>query len=468
MRKLLIVSHSELTNDFTHFLSHKHWLCLRAEDPDAACRLHAEHAFLVGLVVFPHARDPLIESMLQQLVRFLPGIKWIAVLAADQAEDLRIKRFIAHCLYDFQLFPIENTRMTTILGHAYGMARIKRELREHETANEPDHFGLIGESPAMQRLYRTIERAADSDVTVLINGPTGTGKELVARAIHQHSQRAHAPFVAINCTAIPSTLLQSELFGHEKGAFTGAHARKAGYIQTAAGGTLFLDEIGDMPMESQASLLRFLEDRLVTSLGSVEGRFVDLRIVASTNIDLEQAIQQKLFRADLYYRLAVLRILTPALNRRDGDIKLLAQHFLREAMLKARTKNLRFSEEALDVMQKYAWPGNVRELRGVITQTVLTCERQVIKPEHLKIPIDFHGHPNATRRHSAIEIDHSSGHAIPGSLKTTRDLSEKRKLEIALAGNARNVTQTARELGISRMTLYRLIAKHHLKASILP
>ncbi|TCT20738.1 sigma-54 interaction domain-containing protein [Thiobaca trueperi] len=476
MRNLLVVSQSHLPGDIVSLLERKHWAVIHAQDLKIARHLDMQHHFLVGCVVLHNTKNTQLTERLQAPVLSLPHIKWIAALDEELVEMLDIKRFITESLYDFQVFPIEGARLATVLGHAYGMAKIERELQHSDqlppTSHAPDfpgRFGVIGKSTVMLTLYRMLQRAAESDASVLITGPTGTGKELAARAIHSHSARAEGPFVAINCAAITPTLLQSELFGHEKGAFTSASTRKTGYIQTAVGGTLFLDEIGDLPLESQAALLRFLEDKIVTPVGSTRGKEVDVRIIASTNVDLEQAIQDKRFRADLYYRLAFLTIQTPGLSSREEDIELLAKYFLAEVMVTAGTRRLRFSEAALAVMRGYAWPGNVRELRSVVFQAALSCEGLAIRPENLKIHLDSPAlkieFPMETREASGTHHRNSNGSAILGSLKNAREQSEKRNLEFALERHASNVTRAAQDLGVSRMTLYRLMAKHGLARS---
>jgi transcriptional regulator with PAS, ATPase and Fis domain len=236
---------------------------------------------------------------------------------------------------------------------------------------EPGRFGLIGRSPTMRELYFSIERVAQVDIPVLILGETGTGKELVARAIHAASERASGRFVALNCAAIPTSLLQSELFGYEKGAFTGAFESKIGLIETAAGGTLLLDEIGEMPIQTQASLLRFLEDKNVTPIGGTRTIPVDVRVIASTNRDLQQGINDNAFREDLFYRLAVFTVQVPSLRDRGDDIDALARHFLQLAAEALNKPAHHLTHDALALLRRHNWPGNLRELRSWIFQAVL-------------------------------------------------------------------------------------------------
>lgn len=462
MRTLIIVSKDDLKDDAVKELNDNRWSIVYAKDLQTARTRVAQEDVLVGLVMFPEQCDIRHETYLQQQVVALPQVKWIAAMTEEQLARRAIKQFIAEYLYDFHVFPLCFERLTTVLGRAYGMARLERDLAAKRDVKAPNRFGLIGESAVMRSLYRVLQRAAESDVPVLITGPTGSGKELVARAVHDHSARAEGPYIPINCAALPPSLLQSELFGHEKGAFTSANASRSGYIQSAVGGTLFLDEIGDMPMESQATLLRFLEDKIVTPIGSVRGKHVDVRVVASTNVDLPRAIADKTFRADLYYRLAFLTIQTPELNKRDDDIALLANHFLNEVTVDVGMRNLKFAEDALTAMQRYPWPGNVRELRSAVFQAALGCEGVIIHAEdfaeHLKASSGGNGAAPCEKQHEPASAQPNN--QVIETLKNAREQSEKHNLEYALKRNACNVTRTAQDLGVSRMTLYRLMTKH--------
>jgi DNA-binding NtrC family response regulator len=448
MRKLVVAAQGMLPPPLAEFLEGHSWALSYAGSAGAARALADDGEPLVGLAVFPESREPAGQRAVEQTVAALPRVKWVGALAREDLKDILIKRFITQRLYDFQVFPLDGERLAMALGHAYGMSKLEHEFRRGEETRWSVRSGLIGDSPVMRDLYRVLKHAAESDVPALITGPTGTGKEKAAHAIHEHSSRADRPFVALNCAAIPPSLLQAELFGYVKGAFTDASERKIGHIEAAAGGTLFLDEIGDMPVESQATLLRFLEDKLVTPLGSRKSTRVDVRVIASTNKDLEVAIRRREFRADLFYRLAVLVVRTPSLSLRGDDIDLLAKFFLEEAVAAVgAARDARFSDEALDALRRYAWPGNLRELRSCVFHAVIDSKGRIILPGDLSLGEERGD--GASRAGPRVE-----------SLQEARDQSEKRKLELALAINGSNITRTARDLNVSRMTLYRLMAKH--------
>lgn len=450
MRNLAVVSTEPLPTGLNEYLAEKAWRPIQVDSPSVARRQIDQGETLVGLLCLPRDSDPDASRGCWETVLALPRIKWIGAMRREDLADVGVKRLVAERLYDFQTFPLSNDRLLMALGHAYGMAAIEREFLVSGDANWPMRFGIIGDSPVMRDLFRLIQHAALSDVPVLITGPTGTGKEVTARAIHEHSARSRGPFVALNCAAIPPSLLQAELFGHVKGAFTNAFERKTGHIVEAAGGTLLLDEIGDMPFESQATLLRFLEDKIVTPLGATRGKQVDVRVIVSTNKDLERAIQDGQFRADLYYRLAVMVVRTPPLSSREGDIEKLAQYFLQEAAgALGGGPDLGFTQEAMACLYRHAWPGNIRELRSCIFQAVMRCDQGFIRPEHL----------NFTADQATVRTDPSTK---VGSLQHARNESERRRLEASLARNGANITRTAKELNISRMTLYRLLEKHGL------
>jgi two-component system NtrC family response regulator len=288
-------------------------------------------------------------------------------------------------------------------------------------------------------VFATIEKISTTDASVLITGESGTGKELVARAIHRRSARGSGPFVAINCGAIPETLLESELFGHEKGAFTGAHVQRQGRIEMARGGTLFLDEMGDLSATLQVKLLRFLQEHEIERIGGRTVINVDARVVAATNVDLVKAMADGRFREDLYYRLAVVTITMPPLRDREGDIELLAKSFL-QRQAAAQNKNLMFTPKATKAMQSHGWPGNVRELENRIQRAAIMAEGGRIGPKDL-----------------ALISPYSEYHG-QGLIKA-REAVEREMVEAALARNKGNLTRAAQELEISRPTLYELLEK---------
>ena len=308
---------------------------------------------------------------------------------------------------------------------------------------------LVGNSPAMRHVAGMIQRFVRTDEPVLITGESGTGKELAARTIHESSRRSNDPFVALNCAAIPSSLVASELFGYEKGAFTGANSRTKGQIEHANGGTLFLDEIGDMPVDLQGHLLRFLQDGQIVRVGGRETVTVDVRIVAATNVRLRQAISEGRFREDLYYRLNVLALHLPPLRERREDIEPLARHFLAEAARDFDREVSDFDATALDMLRSHAWPGNVRELMSTVRRAVVIGDTPLITAADLVGLSDL-----------GSEI---AAHAKP----TPRPGSDAERVALleALARSQENVTLTAQELGVSRVTLYRMLRRHSINLS---
>ncbi len=287
--------------------------------------------------------------------------------------------------YDYLLKPLELAPLRDMVKRASEISRLMHSpavVAEEEPASETSDV-LVGRCPAMQEVYKAIGRVAPQDVTVLILGESGTGKELVARAIYSHSRRASAPFLAINCAAIPETLLESELFGHEKGAFTGADRKRIGKFEQCSGGTLFLDEIGDMTPLTQTKLLRVLQEQRFERVGGNEVIQTNVRLIAATNYDLEELVTASQFRGDLYYRLSVFTIRLPPLRVRSGDIPLLVEHFLKRFSRELGKEIYRATPEALTLLGQYSWPGNVRELQSVLKQALLQASGPVLVPEFL-------------------------------------------------------------------------------------
>jgi two-component system NtrC family response regulator len=346
--------------------------------------------------------------------------------------------------YDFIQKPVQIDALKIILQRAsylYSLEQENVKLQQQKTHEE--FQGIIGMSAPMHQLFATIRRVAVSDLAVLIMGESGTGKELVARAIHRESARREGPFIAINCGAIPDTLLESELFGHEKGAFTGAHVQRKGRIESAQGGTLLLDEIGELPLSLQVKLLRFLQEQRIERVGGRESIPVDTRVVAATNINLVEALEQGHFRKDLFYRLSVVQITVPPLRERDDDLLYLAQAFVQQYRDELNVRVSGLSAEARDAISAYGWPGNVRELENRIKRAVVMAEGRILQPADL-------------------ELSNGSIPAQAVTLKEARSQLEKNLIRQALIRTNGNVTRAAEELGISRQTLHESMNKYGL------
>lgn len=366
---------------------------------------------------------------------------WIALLERRHHKDDECRLLLSAYFYDFHTYPIDSIRLGGSVGHAIGMANFKAACQY----SEPRATSLlIGQSQVMQELREKILRLSHCRLPVMVTGPTGTGKELVARELHLSSMGADHPFVAVNCGAIPAQLIQSELFGHVKGAFTGACERRLGKIEAANGGTLFLDEVGELPLEAQVVLLRFLEEGIIDVIGSNKPVKVDVRIIAATNIELEHSVAKGVFREDLYYRLNVVRLYTSPLCQRKEDILLLANHFLAEQRL---TSVIGFSLEAQQKMVAYGWPGNVRELRNKILRATALCRGGLIDIDGLDLT-------DEAVLNAVDECDET--------LKSARQASERHLLLRMLTRYPEQYDEIAQRLDVSRATLYRLLQKYGL------
>ena len=356
--------------------------------------------------------------------------------------------------YDYIEKPLSLENVTLRVKHALEQYRLEQENRTLRTKVQ-QKFELVGQSPAMQRLRQLIETAGPTNSRVLIGGENGTGKELVARAIHMHSARVEHPFVAVNCAAIPETLIESELFGHEKGSFTGATSMKRGQFEQADGGTLFLDEIGDMSLNTQAKVLRALQEQQFTRVGGTKLMKVDVRVLAASNKDLEKEIEKGRFREDLYYRLNVVPIIVPTLRERREDIPALVRHFMK---VHADEQGLRIKEvspEAMEVLQQYEWPGNIRELRNLTERLMIMVPGSVIEASQATMSLQ------GRTSHSATA---SSGQAASplfaktyDSLRDARNAFEKEYIARKLREHHWNISRTAEDLKIERSHLHRKI-----------
>jgi len=392
----------------------------------------------VGMIYLldEHVRQ---QEMVKRVIRQSGG-EWIAVVDPAVKDLPAMRAFISEWFFDFYTMPLDFQRMQAALGRACGMSRL-RKLNQHSALKDDHEF--LGASTQAKALRKLIERFASTDSPVLVRGESGTGKELVARALHWKSRRASKPFVAVNCGAIPDQLIQSEMFGHEKGAFTGAHQRKIGRIEAANGGTLFLDEIGDLPLELQANMLRFLQEMQIERVGGSQPISVDVRVIAATHINLEAAIVEGEFREDLYYRLNVLEVHATPLRERTGDIALLAQHFAHIYAAEVGRKSRPFSDAAIRAMIQHAWPGNVRELANRVRRGMVLAEGRSIEAADLGLAASD----------SVRMIDRLENYILR---------AEKQALQDSLALHPDNMCRVAETLGISRPTLYRLLHRHQI------
>ncbi|MCA1959098.1 MAG: PEP-CTERM-box response regulator transcription factor [Nitrospira sp.] len=383
-------------------------------------------------------------AILRATLQMNPAAKVIVI--TGNSDRARAIEAVQSGAYDFIEKPVQLEILKVVLQRAAYLADLEQENRVLQEAAGDDEFeGLIGRSSFMQELIQTIKRVAPSDVPVLITGESGTGKELVARAIHRRSARFEKPFVAINCGAIPDTLLESELFGHEKGAFTGAVQQRKGRFEHAQGGTLFLDEIGDIPLPLQVKLLRFLQERQIQRLGGKELIPIDARIIAATHVDLHQAIEDGRFREDLYYRLCVVTVSMPPLSARAGDVPLLAQAFLRRIADEHQKPLVGFTTEAMEALLSHQWPGNVRELENRIKRAVIMAEGRYITPSHLDLD-----RGDKTKENTF-------------TLRGVRESHERDLVRLAMEKANGNISRAAAELGISRPTLYQLLDRYGLR-----
>ena len=382
-------------------------------------------------------------ATLEAIVSQRPDTKVIVVTGQNDRENA--VRAVGSGAYDFYHKPIDAEILGMIVNRAYRLRELELENRAlMQQSSDHSVGGVVACSPEMVRVCRTVEKVAPSNASILLLGDSGTGKELCARSLHDLSPRANDRFIAINCAAIPENLLESELFGYEKGAFTGAVKQTPGKIEYASGGTLFLDEVGDLPMSLQAKLLRFLQERVVERVGGREEIPVDVRVVCATHQDLPGKISSGTFREDLYYRVSEIAIQIPPLRERGGDILLLARMFL-EHFNREQGRNLRgFSKEALTAMEAYSWPGNVRELKNRVKRAVIMAEGKQIAPGDL-------------------ELDEAATDERSMDLRHVREQAERQAILRALSHSAGKVSAAADMLGISRPTMYDMIRKLNLK-----
>jgi two-component system NtrC family response regulator len=443
--KVLIVDDEEgIRTQLSWALQEEYEILLASNAEEALEVARKEKPNLIALDIalssYEHEKDGL--DILEDLLQIDPLLKVIMITGHGEKENAL--RAISSGATDFYTKPINLEELKIIIKRALHIQKLERENKAlTENLEEKKFEEIIGTSPKMVEVFKTIKKIATTDITVLITGESGTGKEMVSKAIHRQSLRKDKPFVTINCGAIPETLLESELFGHEKGAFTDAYTQKKGKFEYADGGTIFLDEIGELPLSLQVKLLRFLQDHQIERIGGKEPIALDLRIIAATNRPLEQEVQSKKLREDLYYRLSVITVHLPSLRERNDDVILLANTFLNIFSKEFNKPDLSFSHRSMLKLKEYNWPGNVRELENKIKRAAIMCQSKRITP------FDLGFTHNESKK--------------PFSLQSIREKAEKDAILEALNANDWNVSNAAKYLSVSRTTLYGLMDKYKLK-----
>lgn len=420
---------------------------LEAEDRQTALRQLQKHAPAIVLLDLGLPPDSANASeglqTLEQIRTLAPETKIIVVTGNDERQNA--VRAVAMGAYDFYQKPVDADILRLIVDRAYNLYLLERENQELQARQITAPLrGVIAASPAMLTTCRSIEKIAPTRANVLLLGESGTGKEVLARALHELSPRAKGPFVAINCAAIPDTLLESELFGHEKGAFTGAVQQTRGKVEYADNGTLMLDEVGDLPLLLQAKLLRFLQERVIERIGGRQPIAVDTRVICATHRDLPALIADNQFRQDLYYRISEVTVRIPPLREREGDAILIARALLAALGRESGKARLRFTVDAIQALQAYSWPGNVRELENRLKRAIIMCESDLISAQDLEL---------ANNERPDLSLD----------LRQARELAERRTIQQALACADGSISRAAELLGVTRPTLYALLNKYDLK-----
>jgi two-component system NtrC family response regulator len=442
---MVVEDDPEIRDQMRWALADTHIVHLAATPREALAIMKRERPSLVTLDLgLPPRPAEAIEglTLLQELLAVDRMAKVIVITGND--ERTNAVKAVQHGAYDFLEKPVQIEVLKVILDRAAYLYQLEQEQREiHDRGSGEAFHDIIGGSPPMQKLFDTIRRVGSSDVPVLILGESGTGKELVAWALHRQSVRKEGPFVAINCGAIPENLLESELFGHEKGSFTGAHKQQKGKLEYAEGGTFLLDEIGEMPQPLQVKLLRFLQDGRLERVGGREPVPVNARVLAATNVDLKAAIENGRFREDLFYRLGVVELQVPPLRDRGDDVVILAQAFVSRYRNELNSRVTGLSDEARGAIQAYSWPGNVRELENKVKRAVIMARGALIQPADLEIPWETAPKSSPTFKEAKAQL-------------------EKEMVLRALTSQNGNVSRAAEELGISRQGLHVLIQKYGL------
>ena len=419
------------------------WVFDRITSSSNNLALLKQRPYSVGVALLPGNLTEEQREQVETLLNTDEHLSWVALTDPANLEKAEFRQLIYEHFYDYFSLPLsDSTHLRCALGHLHGMSKLRDT---DDTLLLPiEEFHMVGGSKQFLGIFDQIRRVATVDAPVLIRGETGVGKEMIARAVHQRSRHRGGPFVAVNCGALPETLIHAELFGYEKGAFTGAYKRKIGRIEAAQNGTIFLDEIGDLPQQLQVYLLRFLEQKTIERLGGNQSLTSNARVIAATHVNLEQAVSEGRFREDLYYRLNVLSIEVPRLAQRNSDIELLARFFLHKFAREQGSVVRGFTRQAVAAMQHYDWPGNVRELINRIRRALVMSENRMITPRDLGL----------AESDARVEIE---------PLEQVRAHAEEVAVRSCLSQSMNNVSHAAKLLGVSRVTLYRMMDKYAIR-----
>jgi two-component system, NtrC family, response regulator AtoC len=459
---ILIVDDEPFVADLIYHWVHNVWdypAIIAHNGEDAIIAMREQHPSIVLLdIQLPDMNGIDVLRAMKSADEHLP----IIMVSAQESISVAVDALKAGA-YDYLTKPLDTERLQIIIRNAMNAHSFHRKLKQLqlELNNRYDFANIISADPRMHDVFKLMRKACESEITVCLLGESGTGKELVARALHVNGPRRDKPFQVINCAAIPHELLESELFGHEKGSFTGAVGRKLGKFEAANGGTLFLDEIGDMELTLQAKLLRAIQEREFERVGGTESVRVDVRIICATNADLQEAIKERRFREDLYYRISAFPILLPPLRQRRGDILVLADTFLKRFSERQNKSVTTISKPAMDAMLAYPWPGNIRELESTIERAVLLTDSNTVVVSDLPLPV---------RRYSELGNEASTFEAMkdffdPLKNKTVLPLEEIKRYAVyhALHACAGNISQAALKLDISRSTMYRFLELYEIE-----
>ncbi|MGS0696343.1 sigma-54-dependent transcriptional regulator [Shewanella sp. 0m-4] len=452
IRELLVLNFTDHDFQGERQLKPFNWHCTQADGLASALQCVNSTKIKVAIAIISNGHKLQILRTIKHLNAHQNNLIWIAITAKTHTQDKNLTSCLSSYFADYHHQPIDWDRLNHTLGHAYGMAVIKETLSQQSNCpySSPspspcNNHQLLGETKLIKQLRCNLSKVAGSDESVLISGETGTGKGLCARLIHEQSKRRLGPLITINCGALPQNLIQSELFGHEKGAFTGADRQYIGHIERANKGTLFLDEIGDLSLESQVNLLHFLEEHIIERLGGNKAITIDCRIIFASHINLETAVEEGRFREDLYYRINILHLHAPSLREHKADITLLANEYLKIFSSKAQQYTL--SPQAAETMLAYEWPGNVRELKNRIHRAIIMANGDPLSEADLGIKI--------------TKIQPADNDVV--DLAQHRVEIDTELLLDAIKRNNHNISAAARELKISRTTFYRLIKKCKIK-----